>query len=73
MQISPGQFAFHGTVHRHQTIAGVLKRQRMLDCIPSGQLFFKKKVVEMAIEQGAVHVEQDIVDPAPIDGLRGGS
>jgi hypothetical protein len=30
------------------------------------QLFLEKEVVEMSIEQGPVHIEQDIVDLVPI-------
>jgi hypothetical protein len=30
------------------------------------QLFLEEEIVEMAVEQGPVHVEQDIVDLVPI-------
>jgi hypothetical protein len=39
--------------------------------ITTGQLLFEKKVVEMPVEQSPVHVEQDIVDLAPVDDVRG--
>jgi radical SAM superfamily enzyme len=39
--------------------------------ITTRQLLFEKEVVEMSVEQRPVHIEQDVVDLAPIEeGLR---
>jgi hypothetical protein len=37
--------------------------------IPARQLLFEEKIVEMAIEQRPVHIEQDVVDLVPIEGV----
>lgn len=39
--------------------------------IPTRQFFLKEKVVEMTIQQRAVHIKEDIVDVGPVrEGLR---
>jgi hypothetical protein len=35
--------------------------------ITTRQLLFEKEIVEMAVEQSPVHIEQDIVDLVPIE------
>jgi hypothetical protein len=39
--------------------------------ITTRQLLFEKEIVEMAVEQSPVHVEQDVVDLVPVDDVRG--
>jgi hypothetical protein len=39
--------------------------------ITTRQLLFEKEIVEMAIEQRPVHIEQNVVDLVPVDCVRG--
>ena len=67
MQIGPGQFAFDRAIHRHQPVARVLEGEAVKRRITTRQLLFEKEIVEMAVEQSPVHVEEDIVDLVPIE------
>jgi len=44
----------------------LLKRQAVERRISAWQFFFEKEVVEMPVEQRAVHIEQHVVDVIPI-------
>ena len=71
MQVGPGQLAFHGAVHGHQPGTRLFKGEAVERGIPARQLFLEKKIVEMAVEERAVHIEQHIVDSGPIDRVIG--
>ena len=66
MQIGPGQFAFDRAVHRHKCVARLFKLYTVERGITARQLLFEKEIVEMAVEQSPVHIEQDIIDIIPI-------
>ena len=48
---------------------GRLERQAARLAIAARDVFEPEMVVEVQIEQGAVHVEEDGVDPGPVDGF----
>ena len=58
-----------GSVHGHQPVARCFERQPFPGRIPSRQLFLKEEIVEVAVEQGPVHVDEDVVDAIPIQDM----
>lgn len=70
LQVRPGQLTFDRSIHRHQPIARVLERMSVQDGIATRQFLLEKEVVEVPVEQRAVHIEQDVVDVVPIDRER---
>ncbi|KAF4516002.1 hypothetical protein B566_EDAN000239 [Ephemera danica] len=67
MEIGPGQFPFHRSIHRHQPMARLFERETVKGRIATGQLCLEEKIIEMPVQQRAIHVEQHVVDVGPID------
>ena len=65
IQIGPFQVTFDGTIHRHQTVASLLKRKVLLRRVATRKLFFEENIIEVPVEQCPIHIEQDIIDMSP--------
>jgi hypothetical protein len=70
MEIGPRQFALHRPIHSHQAIASLLKRQLLQTRVSTGQFLLEKEIVEMPVQQRAVHIKQHVVNFIPIDPVR---
>ncbi len=70
-EVRPIQLALDRAVESHEVIAGRLEGQSVQRGVAPGQLLFEEEVVEVAIEQRAVHVEQHVLDEIPRNDVRG--
>ena len=57
--------AFNRPVHRHQPVARIFKCEPVNRRIAARQLFLEKEIIEMPVQQRAVHIQQHVVDPFP--------
>jgi hypothetical protein len=64
----PFDAPFHGPETRNQAFFGLLQRQAVLLGVAQGHEFAPEVIVEIQVEQGAVHVEQHRVDLVPGKG-----
>ena len=63
----PVEGAGAGVKARHQFLASAARRQAARRGIALRQMHLPEMVVEIQVEQGAVHVEQDAVDARPVE------
>ena len=71
VKIRPCQLSFDRSIHGHQRVAGLFKRQGFPLGIPPRQRLLKQHIVEIPIEQGPVHIQEHIVDVVPVEDVSG--
>ena len=66
MQIGPVEFALYRSIEGKKLFTRVHCLQSVLCCIAPGEFFFKKEIIEVAVQERPIHVQQNVVYLIPV-------